>query len=109
MRKIVCFMMKYYHIFFKNIVLYYVISVVVTILSLITPYIIGRFIDIFTENVNMFDVQYYYCFLFSIISVFSLGLSFLKNRLYIKIQTLVSFNIIKDLIEKMQNFFDIYR
>lgn len=100
-------MMKYYHIFFKNIVLYCVISVVVTILSLITPYIIGRFIDIFTENKNMFDVQYY-CFLFSIISVFSLGLSFLKNRLYIKIQTLVSFNIIKDLIEKMQKISLIY-
>lgn len=83
-------MKKYYKISVVNILVYYTLSIISTVLSLISPYITGKFIDIFTGSKSIYDIKYY-CLLFSIVSIFTIILSFFQNRLYIKIKFVLDY------------------
>jgi len=81
--------------------MYVTISVVVSTSSLVSPYIIGDFIDqlIYTNGV---DFIYRYFALFAGINLATLFLGYISGRLYVRLQTQLSFELNRDYIKKLQ-------
>ncbi len=102
MKRIILFMSKYYFKFKTRIILYYLTSIFLTVLSIVTPYLTGKYIDVVVNNNSFYDIKIY-SLIFFFISILSFLFKFFQNRLYVRIQSLVSFSIIKELVKKIQS------
>lgn len=103
MKRIILFMSKYYFKFKTRIILYYITSIFLTVLSIVTPYLTGKYIDVVVNNNSFYDIKIY-SLIFFFISILSFLFKFFQNRLYVRIQSLVSFSIIKELVKKFKVF-----
>ena len=101
MKKLFIFSKRYLFMYKWRLFLYIAISVVVGTGTLISPYIIGDFID---QLMNAEDMSFIYRYfaIYASISLSSLGLGYISGRLYIQLQTRIGFALNRDFIQRLQ-------
>jgi len=70
--------------------------------ALISPYIIGDFIDQLINAVDMSFIYRYFA-VFASINLATLALSYIRGRLYIRLQTRMGYFLNRDYIQKLQH------
>jgi len=83
------------------LIVYVICSVLFGTTSLILSYIIGDFIDQLSEAEDISFIVYYFT-TFVTVNVISLVLGYISGRAYVKIQTLLSYAINREFIQKLQ-------
>lgn len=71
------------------------------VFSLLVPYISGDFID-FLISAPSKELLYKYCLIFAFVSVIGVVLGFVANRLYVKLETQLTFDINASTIKHIQ-------
>ena len=99
--KIIKFCNKYIRNERKKVYLYTIISLFISLLSLGSTLITGKFVDTLIDNKNLILVKRY-CIAFAIISLIIIIFSLIKNYLYTLIQTKSAYQINKDVIEHIK-------
>lgn len=103
MKKILIYISKFCYSYRYHIFLYYFLGFIVNLISVISPYIVGRFIDIFSfPGTNIKDIIFY-CTVFVTISSINLIISYIMDITFLKTSSKIIFDIICDLIAKVQN------
>lgn len=93
---------KPYFITYKCLYTMYIfLCIIISIKSLVLPYITGNFIDFLIVKQNT-DIIVNYCILFIIITLVGLIVGYISDRLYVKLQTIVSFELNKDILAHLQ-------
>lgn len=93
---------KIYFITHKNaVILYALLCVLLSLQSLATPYITGNFIDVLVIGSDLHGILNYCC-IYTIITLISLIIGYICNRLYIKLQTTMSFELNRDVLIHLQ-------
>lgn len=101
MRKINKYVFSYFFKYKIRLFLYFLIVFIVGCISVFTPYLTGKFIDILTYYKD-FNKIVVYSFIFFIVTVLKMILDFFNQRLYINIQMKLSYDMICDLIRYFQ-------
>lgn len=91
------YMLEYKFSFFA----YLFINLFISIINIVVPLISGKFIDNLTSMKSK-SFLFYYCIIFSIISVINLVLNFLSSYLYVKIQTRAGYKLNLDILEHLK-------
>lgn len=93
---------KIYFITHKNaVILHALLCVLLSLQSLATPYITGNFIDVLVIGSDLHGILNYCC-IYTIITLISLIIGYICNRLYIKLQTTMSFELNRDVLIHLQ-------
>ena len=101
MKKIFAFTKSYLHLHKWPLALYITITIVVSTSALISPYIIGDFIDQLMTAGSMTFIYRYFA-LFAAINLTTLLLGYISGQLYIHLQTTMGFALNRDFIKKLQ-------
>ena len=101
MRNIFTFCKRYLIIYKWRLFFYAAISITVSIGGLISPYIIGDFIDQLLTAEDMGFI-YRYFILFAVINAATLGLGYISSRILVRIQTCMGYELNRDFIQRMQ-------
>jgi len=101
MRKIFNFCKRYLYIHKWRLFFYVALSIIVSTGAIISPFLIGDFID---QLMNAEDIGfiYRYFIIFAGINTASLILGYVTSRLYMGLQTILGFAINKDFIIRLQ-------
>lgn len=91
----------------RSIILFLFIVFIVSILSLLVPFVSGNFID-FLVNSNSENDLWKFCTIFALLSVLNIILGFFSNRIYTKATTNISFCMNRNIISHLQNSYQTY-
>lgn len=80
------------------------IVLVVSVISLLVPFVSGNFIDFLISN-NSEPLLWRYCLAFAILSILGIFLGYFSNRIYIKTSTKISFDMTKDIVLHLQSLY----
>lgn len=81
--------------------LYILLSFLLIFQSLATPYISGNFIDVLILGGDK-SIVFAYCGLFALFALSGQVLTYFSNRLHIKIQTTISYELNRNLLQHLQ-------
>ena len=85
-----------------KLISYYFFITMATIINIINPFIIGKFLDMLNlDIINMYEI-YHYCKVFAILNIVSILIGYIVRRLGIEVQTLSAFELNKNLINQIQ-------
>lgn len=101
MRKIFVICGNYFSKHKKNVFFYIFLCILSSILSLVTPYISGNFIDLLVGNTTQTSILDY-CALYVIIVLLGIVFGYISNRLYIKISSKLSYEYNRDVLLHLQ-------
>ncbi len=101
MKKIFKFSQKYFLMYKVKVLLLFFIILISGICTLLIPIITGNFID-FLIGVNEKADIYLYCIVFIIITIINVLVGFIANRIYTKMNLLITFNMTQDSIRHAQ-------
>lgn len=85
----------------RQLLIYILLCIILGFFSLTTPYISGSFVDYLISGNNIHDLLRY-CILYFSISLGSILLGYVSNRLYISLQTRMGFELNRDVISHIQ-------
>ena len=102
MKDILIFCNKYMKKHRNKLSIYILLCIVMGLFSLATPYISGNFVDYLVSG-NNFRFLLRYCFLYLSISLGSILIGYINNRLYIVLQTRMGFELNRDVIAHVQH------
>ena len=102
MKDILLFCKKYMKMHSKQLLIYILLCIILGFFSLATPYISGNFVDYLISGNNIYDLLQY-CILYFAISLGSILLGYVSNRLYISLQTRMGFELNRDVISHIQH------
>jgi len=102
MKKIFNFCKRYLLMYKWRLFLYIAISIIVSASVLISPYIIGDFIDQLMSADDISFIRRYFA-IFGSISLAILLLGYVSGQLYIRLQTLLGYALNRDFIKKLQH------
>lgn len=101
MKKIFGFCNKYFSNHKLSLAMILLIIIISGLCTLAIPIISGNFIDYLVNANNKKDL-FFYCFLFGGVSAISILIGFIFNRLYIRLNATISFEIVQDVIQHAQ-------
>lgn len=91
------FLLKYKLIF----TFYIIICLIISIISIITPIITGKFIDrLVSAQSSEFIIHF--CLILISVSILNFSLGYINNLIYIKLQTKASFDLNRNVLKHMQ-------
>jgi len=101
MKKIFFFCKQYLSLHKWRLFFYVSISVIISLLSLVSPYIMGDFID---HLIGAGDINFIfrYFLVFAIISISTLVLGYISGRLYTRLQIILGYALNRDFIKRFQ-------
>jgi len=102
MIKIFIFCKRYLYIHKWRLFFYILISIIVSSSGLISPYLIGDFIDQLMNAENISFIYRYFA-LFAGINLTTLLLGYISGQLYVRIQTNLGFALNRDFIKRLQH------
>lgn len=102
MKDILLFCKKYMKMHSRQLLIYILLCIILGFFSLATPYISGNFVDYLISGNNVHDLLQY-CILYFVISLGSIFLGYISNRLYISLQTRMGFELNRDVISHIQH------
>ena len=85
-----------------SVICYGVLCLTSSMFSMISPYISGNFIDYLIVADNISKI-YRYCFAFFGLFVFNQLIGYIVNRVYIKMQTQMGYDLNSDVIRHIQH------
>lgn len=101
MKKIFKFSQKYFLKYKFRLILLFFIILISGLCTLSIPIITGNFID-FLVGVNRKADIYLYCIVFIMITIINILVGFIANRIYTKMNFLLTFNMTEDIIAHAQ-------
>lgn len=100
MKRIFNFCTPYLKHYLGFLILYVFICISLSSLSILSPYITGDFIDNLIKA-NDIKFVYHYFIIFVSISILTLIIGYFSSRMYVKIQTKLSYSLNKDIIKHL--------
>ena len=94
MKKMSFYIFKFYRKHFFKISLYFFIGFIITVNSIIFPYINGKFVDLFTSKYITMNKVINYVILIFILSIVNSFLSYFKGIGYAKLTSKINYDII---------------
>lgn len=88
-----------------SVICYGVLCLTSSMFSMISPYISSNFIDYLIVADNISKI-YRYCFAFFGLFVFNQLIGYIVNRVYIKMQTQMGYDLNSDVIRHIQHLMD---
>lgn len=92
---------KYLYKNLRNLILFTIVGILVVILSLLSPYIVGNFIDLLNSTRDFKEVLKY-SLIFLMLKILSQILLYISNSLYLKLQLKSSYDFNRDLLNHFQ-------
>ena len=101
MKKIFELCSRYIVPYNKLVVIYISLCILLSFKTLAMPYITGNFIDYLVGDSNVANIVSY-CIIFTLFTISGLIFGFISNRLYIKLQTTIAYDMNKSFLTHMQ-------
>jgi len=84
-----------------KLALYIIIGLVASLLSLVSPYIMGNVID-YLVRAESIDFLFRYFAIFALINVSTLLLGYIMGRLYVRLQNEMGYALNRDIVQRLQ-------
>lgn len=101
MRKIFCFLKKYLKIHTILFTVYVILSLSFSIISLVSPYISGNFIDALLK-IKKYQQLFKYCIVFAFLSIGAIVNNFVLNQIYTYLRLNINYEINMDCLHHMR-------
>lgn len=103
MRRIISFSLPWLRKYLRIVPLLFVVICVSTLLSLVTPWIMGNFIDFLSYQKGLSLDIHEYILLFSVATILSLLVSYIHNMIIVKYSTIIVFDMSKSILEHIES------
>jgi len=102
MKDILLFCKKYMKLHRRQLCFYILLCIILGCFSLATPYVSGNFVDYLITG-NSIGSLLQYCALYFSLSLGSVLLGYISNKLFISLQTRMGFELNRDVISHIQH------